>query len=463
MDLDLSPEVPESPVEQDLDVQDWVNGDDSSEQEELGPTVVSAADNTEVGFELQTSDGDALNEIEDPNATWDGPIESGEPISPMNVSPAPARRKKKGSGLRTGLGVVLGGLAAVPIAGGILWMLGTELPFWPFNTLDDQNKTAVTTPLANAAAKKLESQFPTMNSGEESESMMPAPENIEKVALEQIASETLETAEITAPSTGMGMPEQVTEPNDIESTENNDMGDDGSGPSVGFSGDLANPNVSDLMLPENSVSSESSSKKESREMKAPEMTAPEMAVPEMTAPEMTAPEMTAPEMTAPEMTAPKITTPDNSDNLLETPKLVAAADRASKMVEAMSSYNGPESERERRMLITYQTIAEVCEMATGDGKSIRKLADTIKSSAILDRVSTFASEWLKYSGRENNGIAIIGRPGANSSGQTLTLDDGRVVSVAESTLLPEAEKVLGLGRILDDGGSVELILTETLP
>jgi len=57
----------------------------------------------------------------------------GGPAS-VNTMPVPMMRKKKGSGIGTAIGVVLGGLAAIPIAGGILMAMGRtpDWGFWPF-------------------------------------------------------------------------------------------------------------------------------------------------------------------------------------------------------------------------------------------------------------------------------------------------------------------------------------------
>ncbi|MEM8667378.1 MAG: hypothetical protein AAGG48_07675 [Planctomycetota bacterium] len=53
----------------------------------------------------------------------------------MRVMPVPVRRRKKGSGIRTAIGVVLGGFAAVPIAGGLLMLMGRtpDWGVWPFD------------------------------------------------------------------------------------------------------------------------------------------------------------------------------------------------------------------------------------------------------------------------------------------------------------------------------------------
>ncbi len=81
-------------------------------------------------------------DIEDPNDTWEeaaGVVGDAKAIAPMKVTPAPVlSRKSKGSSLRTMISIVLGGLAAGPVAIAILWVLtlfgvDVDLGFWPLN------------------------------------------------------------------------------------------------------------------------------------------------------------------------------------------------------------------------------------------------------------------------------------------------------------------------------------------
>ena len=71
-------------------------------------------------------------QVEDPSDSWDKPQVAEQP-APMTVAPRP--RRKKSSGLRTMIGIVVGGLLSIPIALGILLLVGREpdLGFWPFD------------------------------------------------------------------------------------------------------------------------------------------------------------------------------------------------------------------------------------------------------------------------------------------------------------------------------------------
>ncbi len=77
------------------------------------------------GASVETDDGD-------PYSTWDGTQTS--PIHSMNVATKSSSRKRKGAGIGTFLGIVLGGLTSVPIAGGLLALMGRtpDWGFWPF-------------------------------------------------------------------------------------------------------------------------------------------------------------------------------------------------------------------------------------------------------------------------------------------------------------------------------------------
>ena len=94
---------------------------------------------------LQTSDGAGNDQQWDPTGLNFGAesrqAEGGwnlgdtSQTAPMHVSPGPNRRKKGGSGIRSMVQVVVGGLLSVPIALAILLAVGRapDLGFWPFD------------------------------------------------------------------------------------------------------------------------------------------------------------------------------------------------------------------------------------------------------------------------------------------------------------------------------------------
>ncbi len=113
-----------------------------------------------------TTGNDAADfDVEDPNDTWEpntsqnaAPDAAADPIAPMHVTPAPTpqlRNKKKGSSFRTLLSIVLGGLAAGPLAVALLYILTlfgvhVDLGFWPLdgsNTSSTGQQRAAATPV----------------------------------------------------------------------------------------------------------------------------------------------------------------------------------------------------------------------------------------------------------------------------------------------------------------------------
>ncbi len=189
--------------------------------------------------------------------------------------------------------------------------------------------------------------------------------------------------------------------------------------------------------------------------------------PTLTAPGLEMPAVATGEEANSRVNKPAIESPLPETNVEANPaddpaELVAMAERAGKMVEALSKYDGDPKERVRRMLLTYEKIAIACNLATSESKALSALASTIKNSSILDEIGGAASEWLVYSSRNSEGIVLVGQASTSSNGQIITLDSGKVLSVAGDVQLPEAERVLAMGRILDEN-SVELVLTQPLP
>lgn len=81
-----------------------------------------------------------------------------EPI----LTRAPSRQRKKGSGIRTAIGVVLGGLAALPIAGGILMLMGKtpDWGIWPFNGgSQDSGSGVIAAPTGNIGERSYDRPF----------------------------------------------------------------------------------------------------------------------------------------------------------------------------------------------------------------------------------------------------------------------------------------------------------------
>lgn len=378
-------------------------------------------------------------------------------LAPMNVSLAP-KRKKKGSGIRTVVGIVLGAVASVPIAGGLLMAIGRtpDWGFWPFNGQGGSasSSRAAAPPRELPVAQSLDDVFDKQDMTARS----PA-----ETALDQIVGQPDETDQ----ELSVGSPTV----NETPAPE----ADDGSGPP-------SEPSVtqpeSTIELPDNSSANLASSEPtETAEaaIQMPEIeTAEESAVESLELPveSTVVADPSAGESVVADSPPELESEPDlaasapleNPMRAAESAELTAAADRASKMVHAVSAYKGSKTERTRQLLLTYKQIAKACGLAAGDGPAIQELASTIKDSSILGDIESFVgTEWLKSSTRSSDGIALVGKPGENIDGPNLTLSSGKVVKLAGETPLPSAGKVLVLGQIVDDGSAVQLVWAEPLP
>lgn len=148
---------------------------------------------------------------------------------------------------------------------------------------------------------------------------------------------------------------------------------------------------------------------------------------------------------------------------VDSAETIETAEMAGKMIDVVSTYDGPDGERIRRLLLTYEKIATACGLATKESEAIRTLAAKIKDSSIRGEVESFGTEWLNYGKRTTEGVALIGKPSAPGEAATITLEGGRVVSVVGQTPLPSAAKVLAMGKIVEGGSAVELVHVEPMP
>jgi hypothetical protein len=143
--------------------------------------------------------------------------------------------------------------------------------------------------------------------------------------------------------------------------------------------------------------------------------------------------------------------------------MIAAAELAGKMVRAVSSYRGDEKERMRQLAKTYQQIAKTCQLASGTSPVLQDLATQIGQSPIVEDIESFVgSEWLKLPpGKRNfDGVALVGK--ASGAGDQLELSSGKLVALVGQQSLPEADRLLVLGRIGQDG-SIQSLLVHPLP
>ena len=401
-------------------------------------------------------------EVADSVGTWEGDRHS-EKISPMKGSPG---RKKKGkyAGLRAVIGVVLGGALAFPIADGLLVLAGHPgLGLWRALSGDEgessgRNAVAAALPVDLSAERKtrpkpngrllntdglnLEMAVAEDDADSAREQIMQLPEMEEPLVL----SDT----EVAQPDPRQGLPAAITEIGAAQSqakVAKRKPGRDGEAAAD------ATTQPPSLRIPAEGQESavdivpiESSEKQDSQGQPRSSEVIPASAAESLEVPKL-----------------PTTPTPQTNTTADESAEMIALADRAGKMVEAVAAYDGPEQERARRLQLTYEKIAMACDLASGDSEALRALATRIKESPVAKDIEDSASKWLMDSSRSSEGIALIGRPGADGEGQIITLESGKIVSVVGDSELPEAEKILAMGRIVDGESSVELVLTETLP
>ena len=365
----------------------------------------------------------------------------------MRVSPA-RPRKSKGGGIGTAIKVVLGGVLAVPLAGGLLMAMGRnpDWGFWPFNGGGEVNRNVVAAPPAdlsmnraetNATKNKPSGRILNPDLGNEALSVATDPADS---AREQIMAEP--KVEDHSPNQEADSPIVLPTANELAVNE---------------------PNLTDHAASEDAVVSLDPT------LKAPGLEMPTAATDEAPNSESKKPAVESPlpetavESLLPETEIAQAIPEVQSVTANDPAELVTLADRAGKMVEALSKYDGDPKERVRRMLLTYEKIAIACNMATSDSKALSRLASKIKNSSLLDEIGGAASEWLLYTSRNSEGIVLVGQVSIDAQGPIITLDSGTVLSVAGDVQLPpEAERVLAMGRIIDEN-SVELVLAQPLP
>ena len=150
--------------------------------------------------------------------SWD----SGDNIgsNPIEFPKGRESSRRQSSGLGTLVGIILGGLVSLPLAGLILLALGKapNLGFWPFNGGQPTQRSAA--PLPPSGSEELRRGTPlrfnqSINDVDQSE------DDPSKNALEQILIDSSENSEAVTE-----LPEDKLEPNDNGDTEKTSSGED---------------------------------------------------------------------------------------------------------------------------------------------------------------------------------------------------------------------------------------------
>lgn len=472
-------------------------------------------------------------DVEDPNDTWNEAPESDPPqgnaIAPMKVTASPSHpRKPKGSSTRTLLGIVLGGVSAVPLAIGILWVLtqfgvDVDLGFWPLDgqsaVAGSQRVAAKPLPLDEKQdspppersaqfQKSLLNQNGSVRSFEEEDTdngtftttddspgladdrsglanHLPgladdrpglADSDSERTGETVIADSAVGTPATPDPFGTPATPDPFATPTtpDPTGSESDEIIADDEGEAAPGVNALAMPDpaLSDQPAIEGSQASEIDPSGRSNEP---------FVIPEVS--EIQDSVVPNEPVEAGE-TVSAIPAENSFDELIKDPSpttipvvtnqpadepadVTAAANEAVGKIDQLIALDRAANNPKTLLGRTYISIANVGVIAKNDSESIQKLISKIKASPDLEIWAKASAEWvgLDKQRRPTDGILLIGRPGDGAI--TLTGKDGDVeVRLSDdSQELPDAERVIGLGRILSDssGLSVELIATDKLP
>lgn len=427
---------------------------------------------------VDSQDGHIDFEVqEDPNDTWEDEDElqvQPENPAPMRVSPAPTRNKKSGSGLRTVIGIVVGAAASLPIAAGLLWLIGHFLGYGPFAKVDTGTNIQAAAPAELGPRSRMLDVTP-------GRSLLPDEEEEPQTGFEEQAPEQSALQQIVESIPEMAEEESPVVTNKIPQEDSIELPSSIPDPPVEQPELAIPPNKAETveltLPPETSAVANADPEPETMDVVAstePDTNA-ELALPPIDDERIESPTPPPPADVARAESTPEVEAyepkPDRrpapseevkTSNSSEPEELVTSSTRARQMLEALASFEGDNRERLRRMLLTYAEIAQTCELAKHDGPSLRALATSIKTSPLLEDMGGMAPEWLNYSARQSEGIAMIGSPGANSKGQTLKLGNGKVVQILGDVRLPAVERLLVLGRI-ENGSEVSVVLADTLP
>lgn len=158
---------------------------------------------------------------------------------------------------------------------------------------------------------------------------------------------------------------------------------------------------------------------------------------------------------------------ERSTRSVESPELVEACENA---IDVLKSFEGLRAEGpidKRSLAKAFIKISKIGDfVGTKSSPSIVSVLDRLETLPELDQFGEIGSDWLSYSKRKSPGVILVGRPGSNLAGQTITLADDTVVSVVlpGKVVLPSARQLVAVGRIVDVDGSqkVELVAARTV-
>jgi hypothetical protein len=479
-------------------------GDDQSD--DLSNKTVSEETVAETWTDVRTGADDsslADFDVEDPDDTWEegGQTSNVSAVAPMKVTPAPVQaRKSRGSGARTWISIVLGGLAAGPLAVAILWVLtlfgvDVDLGFWPLNghsaVVNTDRVAAAPVTLTDGVASGVDTEDP------DSTSAVDTVENIDSAKLASEPSGTpvddnaiqigdtgddpidrsakLDRAPaITMPPIGAGeneispdaLPSDVVDTKGVVPTNNDVPAIVTPDLSVTPAADLAaekpkrasSTPTSDVVKPAAGIA-EPTAKLQPKRADRPE-------VAETVKRDEIASGATIDSPQPALKTKPAAKPKPKVD--AEPDELVKATDAARDMLDQLSKTDRSDLAKTKLLLRdAYIAIAKVGAVARTDSESVRTLLRNVTSSPDLDVWSQNTTAWLGLGNRRpTEGVCLVGTPLSDAAGQRIAISDDNVVSLTDDSVeLPKSASVLGLGRIVgaDSERTISLVAVESLP
>ena len=479
------------------------------EEEELVEEEFEPEDDATIQFTSQPTSSLVVEEdpLEEPEAPkLDGPAGFNAEVPPMKVREK-KRVVKKSSPIKTIIGVALGPLLALPLAGGILAYMGRlpDLGFYPadgtFNS-NSQSKTIAAAPGPSTGSPQTFSPHNDLRAGDGESGLLtgggevsqfvddmnddasqatfappalgddpqstdvnqdvttnPSPDGLPDM-FSGPASTAPPIEEVAAPATSaMELPpvKTVETPDPAPADPTAQIQRAIETPADPFGGtislDGAEPKPAEPPF-ENNADAEPEPAKE-----------PSPLVKQLMGLEDGASAQEAAENQRPDVLVPPPVTPDpfsppqlHSDS----PELVAASDKAMKAIMKLIELKASGTATPKNIAQTYVAISEVGTVAAPDqSDSVRAILTRVGESTLKSLLGgTTPGKWLKHGDkRMTEGILLVGV--ADPERKTISLDSGEVVNVTMSNggkIPAGATRVIALGKIIDqtDGHHVDV-------
>jgi hypothetical protein len=385
-----------------------------------------------------------IHTTEDPHSTFDGSMPS--PLHSMTVSnKGTVRNRRKGSGIGTLVGIVLGGLASVPIAGFLLMMLGKtpDWGFWPFDGRSQGTTSvrAATPLLPQESDRETAAPAGTQLRFNRETSSAATMEDPARSAAAQITGDAISGDAISGDAiTGDAITGDAITGDAI--TGDSNRGDLTSGSQAsGIS----------LVKPATDDDGEESLRLEP----TIDPTAAVRVAVSTTTPSSDSQNPTPLTSNEPNATAQLRT--------LSQSEIEALMFKASQQLDKMLLYEGPEAERNRRLSVTYQTIASAASSLAPPGESLKSLATKIVASPYREELKHAGWNWLQLPSRELDGVALIGRTNTNDQGSFLSSEEADTIALDFDQPILDDQETLVLGVLTEQGKRLHVVHVEPIP